>query len=115
MIRLLCSLYRFKFNTCFKATETLPALMNDKNGNVSLPLLVENIRRRTWHKTIVNQNTIPTHEAMSLHAQGATYVLHKISLHTFQALNPRKREIGIYGTRKSGRKREIRKISSKLH
>ena len=43
MARFHCSLYRFKFNACFKSTATLPALMNDEDANESLPLLVENL------------------------------------------------------------------------
>ena len=47
MVRFRCPLYRFR------STETLHAVMNDEDANESLPLLVETIRRRSWHKTIV--------------------------------------------------------------
>ena len=80
MVKFICALYRYKYNSCFKHTETLSSLMYNEVQNESLETLIDNVRNNTWHKTIVCQNTIPTYEALCLHAKRLSYVLHKISI-----------------------------------
>ena len=48
------------------------------DGAESNDLLVEQVRKRTWHKTVVSNNTISTIEAILFHSQRSTYVLAKI-------------------------------------
>ena len=74
-VKFYCSLYRYKYSACFKQTETLPALMS--NGEVSGPSsLIESVRRKTWHRTVLDQNTLPTYEALCFRSQRTTLVLH---------------------------------------
>ena len=57
LIKFGCALYRFKYNSCFKVEESLSALMHQEGPAGSLDYLIENVRRNTWHKTIIDQNT----------------------------------------------------------
>ena len=77
-INFLCALYRFKYNSCFKQSETLPELMNGESGSTTKNF-IENTRQRPWHKTVVDQNTLPTYEAICFHAKRSSNVLHMVA------------------------------------
>ena len=76
--KFICSLYRHKYNSCFKEFETLPELMNGESVSHANNL-IENMRNRTWQKTLIDQNTLPTYEAICFHARRTSLVLHVIS------------------------------------
>ena len=87
-----CALYRFKYSACFKQSETLPALMS--NGSECDPrTLIECVRRNTWHKTILDQNTLPTYEAICYRSRRTTLVLHIAA----GALNAVTQEVDLMG------------------
>ena len=78
MIRFICAIFRYKFNSCFSMKETLSELICTTDGAESHDLLVEQFRKRTWHKTVVSNITILTIEEILFHSQRSTYVLAKI-------------------------------------
>ena len=41
-------------------------------------MLVEHVRKRTWHKTVVSNSTIPTVEEFLFHSHRSTHMLAKI-------------------------------------
>lgn len=74
LVKFFCAIYRFKYNSCFKVSESVPALMNDEAQNASLGILIDNVRKNTWHKTIVDQNTVCTNDTMCFHSKRVTCV-----------------------------------------
>ena len=78
MIRFICAIYRYIFNSCFSMKKTLSELICTTDGEESHDLLVEQVRKRTWHKTVVSNITILTIEEILFHSQRSTYVLAKI-------------------------------------
>ena len=48
--------------------------MNDEAQNASLGILIDNVRKNTWHKTIVDQNTVCTNDTMCFHSKRVTCV-----------------------------------------
>ena len=78
-IRFISSLYRFKYSTCFTVNDSLPELIINESGKESYHTLLEGIRKQTWHRTVVDQNTVPTFEAIKLHSMRCTYTLNRLS------------------------------------
>ena len=64
-----------KYTPCFKSI-SLKSLAND----YSLDERVKMIRKNTWHKTLVANNTIPSVDAMNLRSERLKFVLENTSL-----------------------------------
>ena len=50
--------------------------MSNEEGVSGPSSLIENVRRKTWHRTVLDQNTLPTYEALCFRSQRTTLVLH---------------------------------------
>jgi len=83
LVRFLAALYRHKYSPCFSADDTLSTLfvLEDNDGTKvnSAETLLNNIRSKTWHKTISSRNTVPSVSALQFHSNRFTYVMQKTS------------------------------------
>ena len=70
MVRFLSCMYSHHFASSFQANE-VSALLKDISTNE----LLDMIRKRTWHKTIHTNNTLPSSSAIELHSKRLDYVL----------------------------------------
>ena len=70
-VRFLAHLYGHQFSSSFQPDE-ITALVKDLSCSEDL---LTTIRKRTWHKTIVTNNTVPPLTAIELHVRRIHYVL----------------------------------------
>ena len=70
MIRFLAFLYGHKFSSSFERGE-IPSLVMDTDSKSCL----DTIRKRTWHRTISANNTLPSLPAVQFHSKRFSYVL----------------------------------------
>ena len=73
--RFYAAIYHMKYTPCFKSI-SFKSLAND----YSLDERVKMIRKNTWHKTLVANNTIPSVDAMNLRSERLKFVLENTSL-----------------------------------
>ena len=64
-----------KYTSCFKSI-SFKSLANDYSSDERVKI----IRKHTWHKTLVANNTIPSVDAMNLSSQRLKFVLENINL-----------------------------------
>ena len=77
--RLISAAFRYVYSTCFSSNESLDDLISRPDGGgESHSMLIEVIREKTWHRTVVDQNTVPTMEAINFNSMRCTYVLNQI-------------------------------------
>ena len=77
--RFVAALFRLKYSPCFSQSETMEDLMSHpEDGSRSHSLLLKEIRVKTWHRTVVDQNTVPTMGAIEFNSKRCTLVLNKI-------------------------------------
>ena len=69
MVRFLAFLYGHKFSSSFERGEIL-SLVVDTDSKTYLDV----IRRKTWHRTISSNNTLPSLPAVEFHSGRLSYV-----------------------------------------
>ena len=70
MVNFLSCIYAYKFANSFNVAELSAAL-----SDLSTAVLLDDIRKRTWHQTIYLNNTLPSLTAIELHSKRFGYVL----------------------------------------
>ena len=65
LARVIAAAYRHKFLACFDRDEPLSSLCAYK-GETVLALLLDTVRNKTWHRTIMLMNTLPSSDAVRL-------------------------------------------------
>ena len=73
--RFYAAIYHMKYTSCFKSI-SFKSLANDYSSDERVKI----IRKNTWHKTLVANNTIPSVDAMNLSSQRLKFVLENTSL-----------------------------------
>ena len=57
-------------------------VLNSNGQEVFGPLsLIGSVRRKTWHRTVLDQNSLPTYEALCFRSQRTKLVLHVLQVH----------------------------------
>ena len=72
--RFLVMLYLKKYNQCFASEDSL-SLCAEAMKDATLQL----VRNKTWHKTLITNNQMPTTSAINLHCKRIAFVLNIVS------------------------------------
>ena len=74
MFNFICAIYFYKFSSSFTSNETKTMLIDMDADDV-----LDSIRKRVWHHTISENNTIPSRAAIHLRAKRFKFILNSVA------------------------------------